>query len=59
MRPPGVTSFSARSASYCVLLRDFTPMATIPAGDDKPSANTSALLDSLSARVQQMPIELQ
>jgi hypothetical protein len=47
------------NSDYCVLLRDFTPMATIPAGDDTPSPHTSALLDSLSGRVQQMPIELQ
>ncbi len=47
------------NSDYCVLLSDFTPMATIPAGDDKPTAATSALLDSLSARVQAMPIELQ
>jgi hypothetical protein len=47
------------NSDYCVLLRDFSPLATIPAGDDKPSAGTSAILDSLSSRVQQMPIELQ
>jgi hypothetical protein len=47
------------NSDYCVLLKDFTPMATIPAGDDTPSPHTSALLDSLSARVQGMPIELQ
>ena len=47
------------NSDYCVLLHDFAAMATIPAGEDKPSANTSTLLDSLAARVQQMPIELQ
>jgi len=47
------------NSDYCVLLRDFTPMTTIPAGDEQPSTHTSALLDSLSARVLQMPIELQ
>ena len=47
------------NSDYCVLLRDFTPMTTIAAGDDKPSPNTSSQLDALAARVQQMPIELQ
>jgi hypothetical protein len=47
------------NSDYCDLLRDFTPMVTIPAGEDKAAPNTSAMLDSLSARVQQMPIELQ
>ena len=47
------------NSDYCVLLRDFTPMTTIPAGDEQPSPHTSALLDSLSSRVLQMPIELQ
>ena len=44
---------------YCALLGDFTPMVTISSGDEKASERTSSLLDSLSARVQQMPIELQ
>ncbi len=47
------------NSDYCALLRDFTPMVTIPAGEEKAAPNTSAMLDSLSARVQQMPIELQ
>ncbi|HMD61595.1 MAG TPA: hypothetical protein VKG78_09195, partial [Opitutaceae bacterium] len=47
------------NSDYCVLLRDFAPMATISTGDDQLSQRTSALLDSLAARVQQMPIELQ
>ncbi|HXQ81040.1 MAG TPA: hypothetical protein VN775_07000 [Opitutaceae bacterium] len=47
------------NSDYCVLLRDFTPMTSIPAGDEPASPRTSAMLDSLSARVQQMPIELQ
>jgi hypothetical protein len=47
------------NSDYCVLLRDFTAMTTIPAGDESPTSHTSALLDSLSSRVLQMPIELQ
>jgi X-X-X-Leu-X-X-Gly heptad repeat protein len=47
------------NSDYCDLLRDFAPMVTIAAGDDKTTPNMSAMLDSLSARVQQMPIELQ
>jgi len=47
------------NSDYCVLLRDFTPMTTIPAGEEKPSPQTTAMLDTLAARVQQMPIELQ
>jgi hypothetical protein len=47
------------NSDYCVLLKDFSPMVTITAGDEPAAANTSALLDSMSARIQQMPIELQ
>jgi hypothetical protein len=47
------------NSDYCVLLGDFTPMATIPAGDDAKDQHTGGLLDSLSARVTQMPLELQ
>jgi|CZKI01.1.fsa_nt_gi hypothetical protein len=47
------------NSDFCVLLRDFTPMTTIPAGEEQASPRTSAMLDSLSARVRQMPIELQ
>jgi X-X-X-Leu-X-X-Gly heptad repeat protein len=44
---------------YCVLLGDFTPEATIEAGEDQASEKTGAVIDSLSAHVRQMPIELQ
>jgi len=44
---------------YCALLGDFTPMTTIPSGQESPPEKTGGLLDTLSARVQQMPIELQ
>ena len=47
------------NSDYCVLLGDFTPMATIQAGDDKLSVRTGSMLDTLSARVMQMPQELQ
>jgi len=44
---------------YCVLLGDFTPEATIAAGEDQASEKTGAVIDALSAHVRQMPIELQ
>lgn len=44
---------------YCVLLGNFAPTATIFAEDDHPGQHTSSLIDSLSSRVMQMPIELQ
>ncbi len=47
------------NSDYCLLLGDFRPMATIPTGDDRQVRPTGALLDSLSARVMQMPPELQ
>jgi len=47
------------NSDYCVLLGDFTPMVTLFAGDDKRSQHTGGLLDSISARVLQMPAELQ
>jgi hypothetical protein len=47
------------NSDYCVLLGDFTPMATIAAGDEKQAAHTGGLLDSMAARVMQMPLELQ
>jgi hypothetical protein len=47
------------NSDYCLLLGDFTPMVTITSGQEKPAEKTGGLLDSLSARVQQMPIELQ
>ncbi len=47
------------TSDYCVLLHDFTPTVTFAAGGDKPTAHTGAILDGLSARVLQMPAELQ
>ena len=47
------------NSDYCLLLGDFTPMVTINSGEEKPAEKTGGLLDTLSARVQQMPIELQ
>jgi hypothetical protein len=47
------------NSDYCVLLGDFTPMTTISAGDDKANQHTGGLLDTLSARIMQMPPELQ
>jgi hypothetical protein len=47
------------NSDYCVLLKDFSPTVTIPAGDEPATADTSALLNSMAARMQQMPIELQ
>ncbi len=47
------------NSDYCVLLGDFKPEVSISAGDEQPSERTGSLLDSLAARVQQMPIELQ
>jgi hypothetical protein len=47
------------NSDYCVLLGDFAPMTTLAAGDDTPNQHTGALLDALSARVMQMPPELQ
>jgi len=47
------------NGDYCVLLGNFTPAATITAGDDTSSQHTGSVLDSLSARVMAMPPELQ
>jgi hypothetical protein len=47
------------NSDYCVLLGDFAPLATIYSGEDRTAQHTGSLLDSLSARVLQMPIELQ
>jgi hypothetical protein len=47
------------NSDYCLLLGDFTPTVSIPAGEDKPTQHLGSLLDSLSARVMQMPVELQ
>jgi hypothetical protein len=44
---------------YCAIIKDFTPTATITAGEDTTDQHTGALLDSLSSRVLAMPIELQ
>jgi hypothetical protein len=46
------------NSDYCVLLGDFAPMTTIPAGDTK-DVHTGSMLDTLSARVMAMPPELQ
>jgi hypothetical protein len=46
------------NSDYCVLLGDFTPSATIQAGTDTSSQHTGAILDTLAARVQAMPLEL-
>jgi hypothetical protein len=46
------------NSDYCVLLGNFTPTATLTAGDDGPGQHTATLIDSLSARVMQMPTEL-
>ena len=47
------------NSDYCVLLRDFSPLATIYSGESRTVQHTGSLLDSLSARVLQMPLELQ
>jgi hypothetical protein len=47
------------NSDYCVLLGNFTPTATITTGDEKQGQRTASLIDSLSARVMQMPVELQ
>ena len=44
---------------YCVLLGNFATSATLFTGDERPGQRTSSLIDSLSARVMQMPLELQ
>jgi hypothetical protein len=44
---------------YCVLIKDFTPTATITTGEDTTGEHTGALLDSLASRVLGMPPELQ
>jgi hypothetical protein len=47
------------NSDYCVLLGNFTPTATITTGEDTSAQHTGSILDSLSARVLQMPPELQ
>jgi hypothetical protein len=46
------------NSDYCVLLGDFTPMSTIPTGDNK-DLHTAGTLDTLAGRVMAMPPELQ
>ena len=47
------------NSDYCLLLGNFTPTATITAGDDTAAQHTGALLDQLAGRVMQMAPELQ
>ncbi len=47
------------NSDYCVLLGDFTPMATILTDGQKPGQKTGGLLDALSSHVLQLPPELQ
>ena len=47
------------NSDYCVLLGNFTPAATINTGEDTAPEHTGNILNSLSARVLQMPPELQ
>jgi hypothetical protein len=47
------------NSDYCALLSSFAPASTIYTDDDRPGQHTATLLDSLAARVMQMPIELQ
>lgn len=44
---------------YCVLVKDFSALATIRTGDDTLAQATGALLDGLAARVKALPFELQ
>jgi len=45
--------------NYCALLRDFTPMATLKAGDDGTGQHPAQTLDSIANRIQAMPPTLQ
>jgi hypothetical protein len=47
------------NSDFCVLLKDFTPLETIRTGDDLAAEHTAPLLDSLSARVRSLPLDLQ
>jgi hypothetical protein len=47
------------NSDFCALLGNFAPAASIPAGDGPPPGGTGSIITALSARVQQMPIELQ
>jgi hypothetical protein len=44
---------------YCALVKDFNPRTTFRAGDDTTAQSTGAVLDSLVARVQALPLGLQ
>jgi len=45
--------------TYCALVRDFATAQTLRTGDDVAAEKTSAVLDSLGARVRAMPPGLQ
>lgn len=45
--------------NYCVVLKNFTPMATITTGADIRTQNTANVLEQLTARVRAMPFKLQ
>lgn len=47
------------NSDYCALLGDFTPQVTFPAGGQKQPQPTGTVLEAMSARVLQMPLELQ
>lgn len=44
---------------YCARVKDFNPRTTFRAGDDTTAQSTGAVLDSLVARVQALPLGLQ
>jgi hypothetical protein len=44
---------------FCAVIRNFTPLRTIKTGDDVKSQNTSQILDELSARYRNLPLNLQ
>ena len=43
---------------YCALVKDFNPHTTFSAGDDTTAQSTGAVVDSLVARVQALPLGL-
>ena len=47
------------NSTYCALVRDFATAQTLRTGDDVAAEKTSAVLDSLGARVRAMPPGLQ
>jgi hypothetical protein len=47
------------NSDYCVLVRDFTPIATLRTGNQGPSSQTAQLLNQIAARVQALPFNLQ